>query len=75
MSVIPVISARKMVTVLSKAGFQIMRQTGSHIRFYNSLNKRSTTVPLHAGDLSRGLTNEILRQAGLSTKQFLDLLH
>ncbi len=74
MSIIPVINARKMLAILAKAGFQITRQAGSHIRLQNSVTQRSTTVPLHAGDLSRGLTNGILRQAGLSNKIFLELL-
>jgi len=74
MSIIPIIKARKLILVLLRAGFRIIRQKGSHVRLQHPLTKRSTTVPLHVGDLPRGLLIEILKQAGLSIKIFLKLL-
>lgn len=74
MSIVPIISARKLLLILLRAGFQILRQKGSHIRLMHPITKRSTTVPLHVDDLSRGLLLTILNQAGLSIKVFLKLL-
>lgn len=73
MSAIPIISARKLLLILVRAGFRILRQKGSHIRLAHPITKRSTTIPLHVGDLPRGLLLEILNQAGLSIKIFLKL--
>ncbi len=53
----PIVSAKEMVTVLLKAGFKIIRQKGSHIRFHHPLTDKSTTVAMHAGDLTRELKN------------------
>lgn len=74
MSIVPIISAREMVTVLLKAGFIIIRQRGSHIRFNHSLTNKSTTVAMHAGDLTRKVIKQILSQSGISNKGFVGLL-
>lgn len=74
MSVIPVVSAARLLAALLKAGFKILRQKGSHIRIAHPITKKVTTVPLHAGDLGRKLTQNILKQAGISMKEFIRLL-
>ena len=71
MSIIPIVTARKLILILLRLGFRIVRQKGSHVRLQHALTKRSTTVPLHVGDLPRGLLLEILKQAGISIKMFL----
>ena len=69
---IPVISGKKMISCLKKAGFVVVRQKGSHV----SLRKKSfrTIVPLH-NELARGTLNNILRQSGLTREQLQDLLN
>jgi len=74
MSIIPVISAAVMARTLLRAGFVVVRQTGSHLRLAHFAKRRAVTIPMHAGDLSRQLTSSILKQAGLTTKEFLKLL-
>lgn len=74
MSIIPIVSAREMVTVLLKAGFKIIRQKGSHIRFNHPVTGRSTTVAMHIGDLTRKVVKQILFQSGISNKDFVELL-
>ena len=74
MSIIPIVSAREMVVVLLKAGLKIIRQKGSHIRFYHPLTGKSTTVAMHAGDLTRKVIKQILSQSGISNKNFIELL-
>lgn len=63
-----------MLRVLQKSGFYVVRQTGSHLRLVNPSINRSVTLPMHAGDLSRKMTAAILKQAGISTLNFLELL-
>lgn len=74
MSIVPMMSAARMVTILLKAGFKIARQKGSHVRLEHPITKKATTVAMHAGDLSRDMVSKILKQAGLSVKVLLRLL-
>jgi predicted RNA binding protein YcfA (HicA-like mRNA interferase family) len=68
---IPILSGQELIKALEKAGFQVVRQKGSHV----SLRKEShkTVVPLHR-ELSRGTLLGILAQCGLSRKDLLSLL-
>jgi len=68
---LPVVSGRQMVAALKRAGFEQVRQRGSHV----SLQKGSyrTIVPLHS-DLSPGTLLAILKQSGLFRDEFLKLL-
>lgn len=72
---LPSVSGERLVRALKRAGFIEMRQKGSHV----SLEKRSvekvhrTVVPMHA-TIAKGTLSDILKQAGLSTEQLLDLL-
>ncbi len=74
MSMIPIIGVRVMLQVLLRAGFVVVRQVGSHLKLYHPLTKRSITLAMHAGDLSRKMITTIMKQAGLSIEQFLKLL-
>ncbi len=74
MSIIPILSSRQLLSALLKAGLKIIRQNGSHIRLYNPVTKRKTTLSMHAGDLSRKMITGIIKQIGLSIKEFLDIL-
>lgn len=71
---LPPISPAKLITALQKAGFEVIRQKGSHIRLRHA-DGRVTTVPSHAGkQISRGLLRKIIRDAELSREEFLNLL-
>lgn len=73
MSLLPILSAKEVLRRLFKAGFRMQNQKGSHIKLVHPISGHRTGVPLHSGDLSRGLTKEIIDQAGLSVEQFLEL--
>jgi predicted RNA binding protein YcfA (HicA-like mRNA interferase family) len=72
---LPSISGERLVRALKRAGFTELRQKGSHV----SLEKRTpeknfrTVVPQHR-TLAKGTLSDILRQAGLTAEQLLDLL-
>ena len=74
MTRLPTLTARKIIKALDQAGFEIERQTGSHIILRNPISLRTTCVPLHGKDVKRSLMKEILRQAGLTEKEFQELL-
>lgn len=74
MSILPVINARTVIRKLIRAGFRFIYAKGSHYFFQHPFTKRLTSVPMHGGkDIGRGLLLKILKQAGLSLKEFLRL--
>jgi predicted RNA binding protein YcfA (HicA-like mRNA interferase family) len=73
MTRLPRISARECITALSRAGFHFVRQQGSHYIMRCDSPKRRVVIPLH-GELGVGLLKAIVRDAGLTTAEFIDLL-
>lgn len=73
---LPVISGKELLRVLSKAGFRIDSQRGSHVKVKKRLSDRVlvTTVPLHR-ELDVGTLNGILKQAEISREAFFKLLN
>jgi predicted RNA binding protein YcfA (HicA-like mRNA interferase family) len=49
-------------------------QRGSHLHLRHPARGTLITIPIHAGDLKRGALHAILKQAGLSTSEFRELL-
>jgi predicted RNA binding protein YcfA (HicA-like mRNA interferase family) len=74
MSRLPALTARQMVKALLKAGFLEEHQRGSHLSLCHPVTHRVTVVPMHPGDLHRGLMKAILKQAGLSEEEFRKFL-
>lgn len=75
MSIVPILRARELIKVLLKAGFKIIRQTGSHIRLSHPTDAtRKTSVPQHPGNLPRWLLGVILKQTRISVKELRQLL-
>lgn len=72
MTKLPRISGRVCVSALSKAGFQIKRQHGSHIILRRDVPFAQVVVPDHK-ELDTGTLRGILRQAGPSPDEFLAL--
>ena len=71
---LPAIKARELIAALERAGFEFVRQKGSHVRLQHP-DGRVVTVPVHSGqDIGRGLLRKILRDAELSREDFLNLL-
>jgi predicted RNA binding protein YcfA (HicA-like mRNA interferase family) len=67
----PTITAKLMVEFLRSLGFEQVRQKGSH-KFFRHADGRTATVPDHKGeDLGRGITNKILKDAGVTRDDFL----
>jgi predicted RNA binding protein YcfA (HicA-like mRNA interferase family) len=60
---LPVLKPQELIKALQKAGFEQVRQKGSHVRLKHA-DGRVVTVPVHAGsEISRGLLRKILRDA------------
>jgi len=70
-SKLPLLSWREVVKALSKVGFKVARQKGSHL----ILVKEDRVVPVPRYDeIKRKLLSEIIAEAGLSKEEFLRLL-
>lgn len=64
----------RVVKLLQKAGFEVVRQRGSHV-FLAHPDGRATVVPIHKGEeLGRGLLRKIIHDAELTTEEFLEFL-
>jgi len=67
-------SADEVICKLRRVGFIFDRQAkGSHEIWWNPQTRARTTVPHHPGDLPEGTLRAILRQAGLTIEEFLEL--
>ncbi|MCP8316878.1 MAG: type II toxin-antitoxin system HicA family toxin [archaeon] len=71
MSKLPLLSWRDVVKALTKAGFHVVRQRGSHVILVKE--EYIVPVPKHR-EIKRGLLLEIMAEAGLAREEFLKLL-
>ncbi|MCC7346953.1 MAG: type II toxin-antitoxin system HicA family toxin [Variibacter sp.] len=72
---LPATTAREAIRALERAGFVMVRTSGSHCRLIHAHDAtRKVTVPVHAGDLPRGTLRAIIAQAGLTVPEFIALL-
>lgn len=71
---LPIISGVEAVKALSKTGYEVDHQTGSHLILRNKNEPhRRLTVPNHK-ELAKGTLRAIIRQAGLTVEEFIKLL-
>ena len=70
---LPLVSARKVIKVLNKLGFRIVRQSGSHIHMIGLDKKTLVTVPNHP-ELAKKTLASIIRQSKVEVNLFLKLL-
>jgi predicted RNA binding protein YcfA (HicA-like mRNA interferase family) len=64
------------VRALERAGFKIVRVSGSHYHMRHKIDaNRQTTVPFHASrELPKGTLRDIIDRAGLTVDEFLGFL-
>ncbi len=68
---LPLLSGQAIVKLLNKAGYQAVRQRGSHIRL-EAPRRQPVTVPDYK-QIDRSLLRKILRDANISVAEFLKL--
>ena len=70
---LPVISSKELIRALSKMGFEIISQKGSHIKMRNSSGK-TAIIPNHKmikkGTLKKGILNPL----GISVDKLIEYL-
>ena len=71
---LPSVRSREVVRKLEKAGFEKWRQKGSHLTMYRVSDHRTLTIPIHfSKTVPRGTLRAIIKQAGLTVEEFLEL--
>ena len=71
---LPIVSGRKVIKALTKAGFQVAGRKGSHVKLKKRVDDKVliVIVPDHE-ELARGTLKAILRQANMTRENFLKL--
>ena len=72
MTRLPVLSGREVVKALSRIGYYVRDQKGSHVHLRHP-ERPPLTIPMHQ-EVARGTLRAIIRDAGLTMEDFLDLL-
>ncbi len=71
---LPILSGKEVVKALHRIGYEIDHQTGSHIILrQNKEPFRRMTVPNHK-EIAVGTLRAIIREAGLTREEFLELV-
>jgi predicted RNA binding protein YcfA (HicA-like mRNA interferase family) len=73
MSKLPVVSGADCIKALTKIGFDVVRQKGSHITLVRQDPSTQLTVPNHK-TIAKGTLRSLIRDAGLTVDEFIDLL-
>ena len=72
---LPTVTARHVIRALERGGFVLHRVKGAHHHFIHPEDPRLlVVVPYHVGDLKRPVVRSVIKQAGLTVEEFLDLL-
>ena len=74
MSNFSAVKAKDFIRVISKLGYKLHRQKGSHA-IYKNLSGQRVVVPIHSGqDLKPGTLLGMIKDIGLEKTEFLNLL-
>jgi predicted RNA binding protein YcfA (HicA-like mRNA interferase family) len=71
---LPRISGKRTVEPLLKADFTVHRTCGSHYILKNQETGRRATVHCHRRELAPETLQSILKQAGISAEEFINLM-
>lgn len=63
------IKPKRLIKIILSLGFEKRDAEGSHVFFEHS-DGRTTVIPMHNRDLSKGLLRKILNDAGLSLEEY-----
>jgi len=64
------VGGKRLIAILQKRGFVVVRQKGSHVRLEHP-NGYKTSVPVHSSEsIGKGLLRKILHDVNLSPEEF-----
>jgi len=74
MSTFPSLTGKKIITILKKQGFKVIRIKGSH-HFLRHPNGNCIVIPVHSGEIiGKGLLNKILKECEITKQDFQKLI-
>jgi predicted RNA binding protein YcfA (HicA-like mRNA interferase family) len=69
---LPTVSATKVIRVASKLGFELARQSGSHLILKNT-DEKMLVIPNHK-KLKKGTLLQIIKAMGTTKEEFIEML-
>lgn len=70
---LPSFKPKELIRIFLRLGFTVDHQTGSHVLLRHPDGRR-TVIASHARELKRGTLLGIIKQAGYTSEEFLQLL-
>ena len=67
---LPSLTPVELIKAFQKAGFHIVRQSGSHVIMYKEGLPRPIPIPKHPKALKRSLQSRIIKEAGFTIEEF-----
>ncbi len=56
---------RELERIIKADGWEYSDSDGSHYQYKHKTKKGKVTIPYHTGDITKGVVNSVLKQAGL----------
>ena len=69
---LPTIKPKLVIRALQRYGFIVHHTTGSH--YILKKDKKRLSIPYHNKDMKPGTLASVIKQAGLSVEEFVELL-
>jgi predicted RNA binding protein YcfA (HicA-like mRNA interferase family) len=70
---LPAVTAKELVRVAERLGFEFRRQRGSHAIFVRANDQARVVIPMHAGNLKHKTLRAIVRDLKISLEEFAEL--
>ena len=67
---LPVLSGREVVRVFESLGWQVARQSGSHIIMVKENEMTTLSIPDHR-EIAKGTLRSLIRAAGITVSEFI----
>ncbi|MFZ2171535.1 MAG: type II toxin-antitoxin system HicA family toxin [Methylococcaceae bacterium] len=67
---LPVLSGREVVRVFESLGWQVARQSGSHIIMVKESEMTTLSIPDHR-EVAKGTLRSLIRAAGVTVSEFI----
>lgn len=70
---LPILSGREVVRVFESLGWQVARQSGSHIIMVKDWEISTLSVPDH-NEVAKGTLRSLVRASGLTVAEFIEAM-
>ena len=67
---LPVLSGREVVRVFESLGWQVARQSGSHVIMVKESEMTTLSIPDHR-EVAKGTLRSLIRAAGITVSEFI----